>query len=1757
MNIFEFRDDVVNSYIKFSQSFAKILSEDIKNKVHEECFVNNKFWPEPLIQVNPFYRPGKSLEELCKEGVLHEKCKDIFSIHGTPLDLYLHQEQAIDFATNKNSFVVTTGTGSGKSLCFFIPIINEVLKQKEQEASEGIKTTKAIIVYPMNALANSQKEEIEKFLNNLDFPLITVGRYTGQENQAQREEIKRNPPDILLTNFMMLELMLMRPSDRGIIEKCKGLKFLVLDELHTYRGRQGSDVALLIRKLKQRIGSADLICVGTSATMSSIGERYKQNEAVAKFASQLFGIDLSPSNVVCETLTRVTDPRTVEFKSLKKDLAEAVEQFAAGEYDDSDLTKFRKNLFATWMELNVSITPDLKRLQPRYPKEILDQLMEDSGCDKKTCEKAIRDFLLLFDDSTTLKDGRGKNPFPFKLHQFLSGPGKVYTTLEAPGERDITLDGQAYYAKPNGEKLPLFETYFCRHCGQEYIPVWTHKEENGEISFTPRPLRDLPVNPEIEYGYLCPVAEVQQEYRTEDNLPLEWFDPKTKKLRKGRKEEAPKKILLNAFGEQCGNGALFWYLPKRFKFCIACLETFTSNTREPNKLVGLSGEGRSTASTVLVLKILRQLQKNKEKEEVQKVLGFSDNRQEAALQAGHFNAFVKQLILRSAVLSVLREEGALLPLVDLIDALLKRFGVSETDWKGRENFIPNDYLEGGVYSTNGAIKALRFFLGYKLLEDLKDAQLYTNPSLESLGLINISYKGVSELSKEETLFKESRILSQLSANEREELFRIFLDEVRRKFCIFSKFLILTEQESVKDKYYKTLKEQWTLKDCAVGSAFYLINSQEVAKEKRKSIRKKRVVQLHAVSSRSSVVKALKNSQPLMRLVRSSGNSFSVVQKTSLELLVKDIVEILLKKGLLRDAAESDEHFFQIPDDIILWQASKGKVPTANAFFKDLYSSLAEEVSCDSSVLFKIEAREHTAQVDSDERKRLEQRFRASEKDKVEWKQENPGVPFTRLPALFCSPTMELGIDISALNYVYMRNVPPTPANYVQRAGRAGRSGQQAMSLTYCTALSPHDQWFFKHPNEMVQGVVKEPTLDLTNESLVRGHIHSIWLSLLPQELPDYVCQVLDLTNKDQLPVLSDIKKEMESEEVREKAISLSRNLLSTFSCDLKNEIWYSEDYVENVIKVSFDELDKAFDSWRNLYRAALLQIEASYNKSVDATSTTKERNIAQQRYAEASKQINFLMQTKNEIGRGSNQNSDFYIYRYLASQGFLPGYNFPTLPLMAWLPSSEEDKKDNLLQRSRFLAISEFGPRNLIYHDGSIYKVEYAKLNISSGTATAQASLPTIHLSVCPCCGHGHINGAGVIFNNCENCGASLEVENSLEGLYRITAVSTKKTNRITIEDENRRSHGYEMQTVYQFAKNKLNKPIKQELQVKMEDNPIAIIIYGPSSSLWRLNLGWKHRKNQRTKGFVINPLSGYWRNEGPDSLEENDEESQEQVSASQVVIPYVQDTRNILLLKPIQKENVQFSDVTMATLQAAIKWAIEQLFQIESSEIFVEPLPSTKDRKIILIYESGEGGAGILRNLVRESYVIQMIADKALRLMHYSKPDGEKWSLESLKDENPGCLAACYECLLSYFNQPDHQLIDRKDENALNFLISLANCNDSIIRTEQTIEESPLKLPSRDEEGSENSELMKRFLNFLRSKGIVPPDCTPKIFKKLNLVFDGAYTSERACISLKSVDKETIDILENVGWEILDFSDENNWETLILNNPSIFVLSK
>ncbi len=255
-NVFDFRDELVSDHSSFSRSFTRIAASDIRQEV-ERQYDAGRYWPEALIQINPNYQRKTTVQQLAEQGILHKKCADIFQVgklenNPQPLHLYTHQLQAIAKAQSGQSYVVTTGTGSGKSLSFFIPVIDKILQNK---ASDSAAKTRAIVIYPMNALANSQLEELNKFLYgyaDAERP-FSVARYTGQESKAEREAIAENPPDILLTNFMMLELILTRyeDTDRRVVEHCKGLNFLILDELHTYRGRQGADVALLVRRLRE------------------------------------------------------------------------------------------------------------------------------------------------------------------------------------------------------------------------------------------------------------------------------------------------------------------------------------------------------------------------------------------------------------------------------------------------------------------------------------------------------------------------------------------------------------------------------------------------------------------------------------------------------------------------------------------------------------------------------------------------------------------------------------------------------------------------------------------------------------------------------------------------------------------------------------------------------------------------------------------------------------------------------------------------------------------------------------------------------------------------------------------------------------------------------------------------------------------------------------------------------------------------------------------------------------------------------------------------------------------------------------------------------------------------------------------------------------------------------------------------------------------------------------------------------------------
>jgi hypothetical protein len=387
---------------------------------------------------------------------------------------------------------------------------------------------------------------------------------------------------------------------------------------------------------------------------------------------------------------------------------------------------------------------------------------------------------------------------------------------------------------------------------------------------------------------------------------------------------------------------------------------------------------------------------------------------------------------------------------------------------------------------------------------------------------------------------------------------------------------------------------------------------------------------------------------------------------------------------------------------------------------------------------------------------------------------------------------------------------------------------------------------------------------------------------------------------------------------------------------------------------------------------------------------------------------------------------------------------------MAWVPSDGKRSKNNeekgsMISRPRFLGISEFGPNSLIYHEGRTYQVYRAKINSATGQVSTGAKLTTRTAKICQECGHGHIDEA-FLSERCELCGALLDAECQVSNIYKIETVETRPKMRISVNDEERQRVGYELQTMF-----KINKEEITVSEIIYNNESFGTLIYAPSATLWRLNYGWKRRQDKNAKGFYIDPLSGRWgKSEAIDNDSDDDDSDDIDKNTAQRIVPYVEDYKNILLFKPAESitDGVSKADDTvMVTLQAALKRGIEQHYEIEEVEIAAEPLPNSKKRNYILFYETSEGGAGVLNRIALKTGELSRIAKKSLEIMHYNTDD--------LTDTNENCVAACYNCLLSYYNQSDHAIIDRRNDKVKDILSKLLNSKIDNKRKSKTVNEN------------------------------------------------------------------------------------------------------
>ncbi|MGY6278174.1 DEAD/DEAH box helicase [Methylomonas sp. MgM2] len=1749
-NVFDFRDELIADYSSFSRSFTRIASADIIEKVEAE-YKDGRYWPEALIQINPNYKRQSTVQELAQQGILHKQCADIFQVgkqekNPQPLHLYIHQLQAIAKAQSGQSYVVTTGTGSGKSLSFFIPVIDKILKEK---ALDPIARTRAVVIYPMNALANSQLEELNKFLEGYaptEQP-FTVARYTGQESTAEREAIAATPPDILLTNFMMLELILTRfeDTDRRVVEHCKGLNFLILDELHTYRGRQGADVALLVRRLRERLQANQLICIGTSATMSSTGSVSDQMQTVADVSSKLFGTPISPNDIIRETLERVTDA-SKDVSSVKGQLSD---RLTDSDFSWSTFDAFRQDPLAIWVELNLGIElpkdGEPHRAKPISLSEASKRLAQDAGCSEEIAKSGLQKFLIAVQHEVETPQGR--SPFAFKLHQFISGPGKVHATLESPDKRHITLDAQRFAPGRQSESVLLYPTHFCRECGQEYHPVW--REEYGSILYRPREIDDISSddNEDIKFGFLCPANSSQQYQGQLEELPEIWLDltKSEPKIKSSYRKVVPVATRVDAQGSE-GRGEHFWFIPGKFRFCLNCGFVHEAHGKDINRLASLSGEGRSSATTMLTLSALRQLFAEKDIPEglpdPRKLLGFTDNRQDAALQAGHFNDFVFLLTLRAGLLAGLQINSGLLNEENLADEVFKALGFNGTDAATLSEYLRTPKLMG--LARTEAQRTLRFILGYRLLRDLRRGWRFNNPNLDQLNLLIIQYRSLDEFCKDDSVFGQpGSILHSLSPDNRAAFCQLVFDEMRWALCLESRYLDAVEQDKAKTSAHQYLNERWAFApDETLATSKYLILG------KRPEYKGKPRADLVSAGPRSRIAKQIKRAA----FWKDSPFAHQVTSWKEQEFV--DVLESLLHAA----ANYGYVHKHTIDSSILGWRLNAAAMdwctpPVAeftdssktNTFFRQLYLVMAEMLKLPSHPLFDFEAHEHTAQVDAARRQLLEQRFRFTDKDRQDWANDpSHETPLERLPVMFCSPTMELGVDISALNTVYLRNVPPTPANYAQRSGRAGRSGQQALVITYCAAQSPHDQWFFHNADKMVHGIVKPPTLDLANRDLVESHLHAVWLACCEVELDSSIAPLIDL-EQDGKPIKAELLARFTNPDVLVKAKQSAQRVIDQLESEIKSSGWFHGGFVDQIINDSPQAFTAALDRWRNLFEATLKQMEMSNGIAKSYTASNSDRNNALRRYGDAVRQRSILLKKDN------TQNSDFYTYRYLASQGFLPGYNFPRLPLMAWIPArggatnNGKDDEGSMVSRPRFLALSEFGPRSLIYHEGRMYRVVRAKLNVgSSDHVSSNSSLGTVSALVCSQCGYGHLgdeNGSAPLENRCENCDALLTESDWVNQLYRIETVETLPVERISINDEERQRQGFELQTTYRFLPGINGEQQKQVAKVIHNDETLCEITYSPAARIWRINRGWRRRKDKNQLGFYINPITGVWsKQDDPNQDDSGNEEALLDKVPPQRIVPFVEDHRNVLILTP-NPSPAPLSTEAMATLQSALKRGIEQTFQIEEAELVVEPLPNGDDRLALLFYEAAEGGAGVLTRLISEPTSLALVAKAALNVMHFDNVD-QATDLDALLQHerknatgDSTCEAGCYQCLLSYFNQPDHENIDRRNQDALKILIGLAHAMVIPTEIEPSIEQAP----------ETESGVIEQWLAALQQANLKQPDAVAVSISQGQATAAGQYKAQRVLVFVETISEELKNQLQDKGWQVLDFSAPNQWPNL------------
>ncbi|WFF74366.1 DEAD/DEAH box helicase [Proteiniclasticum sp. QWL-01] len=1568
---------IESDYLNYLRSILKVKSAELSRKANQ-VLTATPFVKGPFLESTPPFVTGSSLAELIDEGVAcvdFRRLEESAEIHRP---LYAHQEASFrQIVSEKRNLIVATGTGSGKTESFLYPIFNELMRAKKAGTlGPGVR---ALLLYPMNALANDQMKRLRGLLK--DYPDITFGRYTGETLDSERkalddyqlkkekdlrshgkvrgrdytaadlrplpnelisrEAMRKTPPHLLLTNYAMLEYLLLRPDDTTFFdgELANNWQFIVLDEAHTYKGANGTEIALLLRRLKERIHTDHpLRCIATSATLGSPDAL----PDLARFAQNIFDEPFE----VCDIITSQRKKRVIEPDMDRFELADYKRfetEVAAITSEDKGNAWLHERLVK---DERIIILLNYLESRPKNFQAVASHVFSDLS--NKADQQAALVLLIQLGARAKLTPD-SNSLIPARYHLFVRALEGFYVSLFP--DRRVYLDRKEFVSI-SGRDIPAFELADCQECGQEYLIGQTRDSML-------RPPRE---GEPLEY-YLLPHEAVESDEPETNGDDVSFEIANVKKLEPYD--------LCTACGRIHPAGI------KQRKSCCDVLESskilrvyrLQSSAREVNTCVacGAVGHGKikrfmtaNQPSTFILASSLYAMippQKIDQKglptvggdgffdlqEEVRdeawydesgrKLLVFSDNRQEAAFFAAYMENKYNQQMWRKLMLKELRQHPEGFLLVDFLSILVRR---------GKEAGLFDDSLTQAEREFIAGVYLMKEFTGFE-----------RNKGLEGSGYIHFMPYDL----------KLQRGAWGFSSEELSELCAVLLDTFR-----FTGATTYPEHVDPEKEQFSPRNRQVYFRKAESGS-----------------VRKSTITSFLPTGSASN-----RRLDYLSKILQVRGLNPKSAREEALSILAAiydQIIPGLLQMNYLSTTTLAGEgallclnhrkwHISYYKDHDEAWQCNRcGRITSHNVH------KVCPEFRCHGSLermsahqfrddpyyaplyaddkLLPMISREHTGQLTKDTAGSTQTQF------------ENGDIN-----VLSCTTTFEMGVDVGQLEAILLRNVPPETANYVQRAGRAGRrKSSTAFSLTYARRNS-HDLNYFQDPTEIISGKIKAPYIELNNDKIASRHVNSIvlaWFFRSTSSGREYFRGNAEAMVGSRNGLSADIVEllNLELSKRPEELISAIEKILTPAMMEkLRIRDWKFVDQLagENgVLSLAVQERKDELDQLDEHYRARIQK---------------KERTDDLLR----------LIKTLEDQGT----------IAFLASGGVIPKYGFPidVVKLDILAKSSEARSVD--LSRDLKLAVSEYAPGSEIIAGGKIW-TSYALNRVRD------KEWPVHYFWECPDCHRSTFPEELTTLEDvsdqdpvrCE-CGMTMKQRKMIRPIFGFSTAWDDEGRSV---GESRPQRFYP--TRVQFGGFDQADPLSLEENLQREipiGDRIVKAHYAPQGKLVIMNRGLKGA------GLLVCKYCGFATTNygGPPEHQTKMGRTCSNKYLINTALGHIFKS-DVLRLKfpPLSLRQIEEKDAWITLLYAILEGAADAL-GIARDDIN-GCMDYSEEQPVLILFDETPGGAGHVKRIYHK-------LDEVLRSA-WLRVDGHC---------NCGEETACYGCLRSYSNQLDHDRLAR-----------------------------------------------------------------------------------------------------------------------------------